>query len=116
MLKDCADVVDLQLHPFEPLSKPMASLLFRSPTPGAVVLSAALPRDFHLAGLTQLQTVSLESTQVTDAGLKELAALKQLAELSLPSGVDGTGLKHLAAMNGLQTLHCSVETFVRAGV
>ena len=55
MPKECADVVDLELHPLEPLSKLMASLVLRSLTPRAVILPTALPRDFHLAGLTQLE-------------------------------------------------------------
>ena len=37
----------------------------------------------ELAGLKQLQTLGLSDTQVTDAGLKELASLKQLQTLVL---------------------------------
>ena len=37
----------------------------------------------HLAGLKQLQKLVLNSTMVTDAGLKHVAGLKQLRELYL---------------------------------
>ena len=39
----------------------------------------------ELAGLTELQLLDLEGTQVTDAGLKELAGLKKLQGLYLYS-------------------------------
>ena len=37
----------------------------------------------HLKGLTQLQRLDLEGTQVSDAGLKDLAGLAQLQTLGL---------------------------------
>ena len=39
----------------------------------------------ELAGLKNLQTLDLGGTQVTDAGLKELAGLKSLQSLNLPA-------------------------------
>jgi hypothetical protein len=37
----------------------------------------------ELASLKELQTLTLNETQITDTGLKELAALKQLKALHL---------------------------------
>jgi hypothetical protein len=52
----------------------------------------------ELAALKNLTTLHLGNTRVTDAGMKELAALKNLTTLSLFSTeVTGTGLKELAA-------------------
>ena len=38
----------------------------------------------HLAGLTRLKKLDLTNTQVTDAGLRHLAGLKQLREIDAP--------------------------------
>ena len=49
-----------------------------------------------LAALKQLQELSLNRTRVTDAGLKDLAAFKLLQELSLSdTEVTDSGLKDL---------------------
>jgi hypothetical protein len=46
----------------------------------------------HLARLTSLQELNLESTQVTDAGLAHLAGLTSLQELDLSEHAsDGCG-------------------------
>src|SRR5262245_23977591 len=59
----------------------------------------------ELAALKQLEVLSLERTNVTDAGLKELAALKQLQALILRgTKVTDAGLKELAALKQLQAL------------
>jgi hypothetical protein len=58
-----------------------------------------------LAGLKQLQWLNLTKTQVTDAGLKHLAGLKQLRELDLRNiKVTDAGLKHLAGLKQLRLL------------
>jgi hypothetical protein len=60
----------------------------------------------ELAGLKQLQSLRLINTVVTDAGLKHLAGLKQLRELNLTfTEVTDAGLKHLAGLKQLQTLN-----------
>ena len=54
------------------------------------------------------KVVDLSSTQVTDAELKELAALKNLTTLDLSdTRVTGAGIKELAALKNLTTLHLS---------
>jgi hypothetical protein len=59
----------------------------------------------ELAGLKQLRTLSLRGTQVTNTGLKELAGLQQLQELDLTdSQVTGAGLKDLVGMKQLRIL------------
>ena len=51
----------------------------------------------ELAGLKNLQSLNLDDTKVTDAGLKELAGLKSLQSLDLYKhqgdgrGAEGTG-------------------------
>jgi hypothetical protein len=59
----------------------------------------------ELAGMKDLATLDLSNTQITDAGLKELAGLPNLTRLSLGSTrITGTGLKDLAALKNLTTL------------
>jgi len=61
----------------------------------------------ELAALKQLQSLNLiRCEKVTDAGLKELAALKQLQSLDLRGcdKVTDAGLKELAALKQLQSL------------
>ncbi len=71
----------------------------------------------ELAALKQLQKLNLCYTQVTDAGLKELAALKQLQTLDLQSRqVTDAGLKEVAALKQLQLLHLSCPQVTDAGV
>ena len=71
----------------------------------------------ELAALKQLQLLDLRGTQVTDTGLKELAALKQLQMLSLcETQVTDTGLKELAALKQLQDLSLLGTKVTDAGV
>ena len=52
------------------------------------------------------KVVDLSYTKVTDADLKELAALKNLTTLDLSdTSVTGAGIKELAALKNLTTLH-----------
>ena len=62
------------------------------------------------------QSLDLKDTDVTDAGLKELAALKGLQALSLGwTKVTDAGLKELAGLKALQSLNLG-GTQVRAWV
>jgi hypothetical protein len=59
----------------------------------------------HVAGLKQLQTLDLRHTKVTDAGLEHLAGLKKLRVLNLRrTQVTDKGLEHLAGLKKLRTL------------
>ncbi len=59
-----------------------------------------------LAALKTLTTLNLSETRVTDAGLKELAALKNLTTLNLSATrVTNAGMKELAALKNLTTLY-----------
>ena len=49
----------------------------------------------ELAGLKNLQSLDLWYTGITDAGLKELAELKSLQVLNLPSLVTDAGVAEL---------------------
>ena len=70
-----------------------------------------------LAALKNLTTLNLATARVTDAGLKELAALKNLTILDLTViKVSDTGLMELSAVQGLAHL-CVAGTHVSdAGV
>jgi Leucine-rich repeat (LRR) protein len=60
----------------------------------------------ELAGLKQLRWLDLTGVKVTDAGLKELDGLTQLQALQLGSTqVTDAGLKELAGLKQLRTLH-----------
>jgi hypothetical protein len=59
----------------------------------------------QLRALHRLHTLNLSGTQVTDAGLRELAAFRRLETLNLwHTKVTDAGLKHLAALPNLEEL------------
>ena len=71
----------------------------------------------ELAGLTQLQELYLGNTQVTDVGLKELKRLAQLQSLSLDeTQVTDAGLKELARLRQLQSLSLSKTQVTDVGL
>ncbi len=73
--------------------------------PGKVNLKVTDAGLKELAALKNLTTLMLGGAKVTDAGLKELAALKSLTTLNLNgTAVTDAGLKELAALKGLTTL------------
>ena len=60
----------------------------------------------ELAALKNLTTLNLSETKVTDASLKELADLKNLTTLNLSeTRVTNAGMKELAALKNLTTLY-----------
>jgi internalin A len=59
----------------------------------------------HLQGLTGLQSLQLQNTQITDAGLRSLAELTNLGTLDLRNtAVTDAGLEHLKGLSKLQDL------------
>jgi internalin A len=71
----------------------------------------------ELAGLKGLQTLRLGRTQVTDEGLKDLAKLKGLQTLSLyGTQVTDAGLKELTGLKELHTLNLISTKVTDAGV
>jgi Leucine-rich repeat (LRR) protein len=69
-----------------------------------------------LARLQRLQTLSLIGTNLTDQGLKRLAGMTQLRELSFAGHVTDTGLKALAAFQQLRTLDLADSGISDAGL
>src|SRR5205807_5081405 len=59
LLHDRADVVDLQVRPFEPVAEPVAALLRGPLAGGVIVLGAAEFHGLLLAGLPQLEAGEL---------------------------------------------------------
>jgi Leucine-rich repeat (LRR) protein len=72
----------------------------------------------ELAGLKNLQHLSLQATTVTDAGLKEIVGLDKLVYLDLyaVSGVTDAGLEHLARLKTLKHLDLRGPTVKDADV
>ncbi len=72
----------------------------------------------ELAGLKNLQHLSLQTTKVTDAGLKEIVGLDKLVYLDLYalSGVTDAGLEHLARLKTLKHLDLRGPTVKDADV
>src|SRR5262249_26075551 len=83
--------------------------------PGTPVTDAGLK---ELAAVKALQTLDLSGCpKVTDAGLKQLAALKGLKELHLGGvGVTDAGVKELAVLKDLQTLNLGATGVTDAGL
>jgi RNA polymerase sigma factor (sigma-70 family) len=63
----------------------------------------------HLAGLANLEDLNLPDLKITDAGLAHLRGLRSLRRLSLPQGISDTGLAHVGAVRSLR------ELFIRPG-
>ena len=71
----------------------------------------------RLAGLTQLDYLSLANTQVTDAGLIHLAGLTELWSLDLEgTRISGPGLEHLKGLARLQQLNLARTPVTDAGL
>jgi hypothetical protein len=67
----------------------------------------------ELAGLPQLEALDLTDTQVTWAGLKELVGLKQLRRLSLGGGQIRNGaIQDLGRLQQLRELHISPASYL----
>ena len=69
------------------------------------------------AELTRLELINLATTSVTDAGLAELARLKELKSLSLSSQhVTDAGLKEVARVTSLTSLYVGGNALTDAGL
>ena len=67
--------------------------------------------------LKHIEKLNLDSTQITDAGLKELAALQTLTSLSFSgTQITDAGLKALSALKKLTDLHLAGTQVTDAGV
>ncbi|MBN1490876.1 MAG: redoxin family protein, partial [Phycisphaerae bacterium] len=58
----------------------------------------------HLAGLTELDRLSIGGADVTDAGLAHLAGLHKLNMLTVTGNFTEAGLRHLEGLKALQSL------------
>ncbi len=71
----------------------------------------------NLAGMTELQELSLQARGITDAGLVHLAALTDLRTLNLSNtGINGAGLVHLKAMSRLREVSLGNSSLNSAGL
>jgi len=71
----------------------------------------------ELAAFKSIALLSLGSTKITDAGLKELAALKSLSALNLNSTkITDAGLRELAALKNLTSLSLVGTKITDAGL
>jgi len=71
----------------------------------------------HLKGLTNLQTLYLSQTRVRNAGLEHLKGLTNLQTLYLiGTNVTNDGLVHLSGLTNLQTLFLSRTSITDAGL
>ena len=70
------------------------------------------------ADLKEVEELSLEETNITDEGLKELTKLKKLTELILfgCKQITDAGLKELARLTHLDVLWVSETRVTKAGV
>src|SRR5262245_10135160 len=107
---------------FEKWSAGLIGSLPAPETPFGLVLSRTEVTDAgleELAGLTTLRALGLAGTEVTDVGLQELARLPSLQVLDLFStgaGVTDAGLKELKKLKSLRALDLSHTGVTDAGV
>lgn len=67
------------------------------------------------AGLTQLKVLQAHGTRITDAGMMELAKLKQLEELRIGYDISDLGVNALAGPSELKVLSLFNSTRVTDG-
>jgi hypothetical protein len=71
----------------------------------------------NLLPLTELRSLRLWGTQITDSGLKQLAGLRKLRELILSgTWITDKGLPHLSGLTELRDLHLSGTKVTDAGL
>jgi Leucine-rich repeat (LRR) protein len=104
-------------------TKPTQGILARLPSRAVLGLDLSLNTELtdaglkELAALKSLQLLRLGGSLVTGAGLKELAALKNLRALDLVgTGVTDATLKPLAALQELRVLHLGLTAVTDAGL
>lgn len=87
--------------------------------PFGITLQSAEVTDAGLKGLSRLdrlQTLYLDGSKLTDAVCKELVGLKGLERLSLSDNMTDAGLKELAGLKRLQKLYIDHAQVTDAGV
>ncbi len=71
----------------------------------------------HAAGFTDITVISLETTQVTDAGLRNFSCLTKLERLYLNhTQITDDGLLHLSGLSNLQVLTLNYTQVTDAGL
>ena len=71
----------------------------------------------HLKDLTNLETLVLNDTQITDVGLEHLKGLTKLKKLSLRNTrITDAGLVHLKGLTNLESLNCRSTQVTDKGV
>jgi hypothetical protein len=71
----------------------------------------------EFAALPRLKRLSLGGTSLTDAGLREIGQLKQLEKLTLPGeNITDDGIKHLANLTNLRELQVNGSKVTNAGL
>ncbi|MDW7996018.1 MAG: hypothetical protein RMI91_15330 [Gemmatales bacterium] len=77
----------------------------------------SVPNNKRPRNAEEVTELDLSGTRVTDAGLKELAALKKLTELNLQrTPITDAGLKELAALQNLRKLQLWNTRITDAGL
>jgi outer membrane lipoprotein-sorting protein len=107
-------VLDLPAQVTEEGLRGLAGLKLKKLTLPFVLTDVGLKH--YLAAVEPPTTLNLRGTRVTDAGLKELAGLKTLKKLDLPTQVTDAGLKELAGLKSLQLLNLEGTDVTDAGV
>ena len=72
--------------------------------------------DLTETNLENVTSLNLTSTQITDDGLKDLAKLQKLTNLSLPTQITDVGLKEVAKLQKLERLELISSQITDAGL
>jgi hypothetical protein len=116
VLRDCSKVGDAELRAIGQLTHLKTLTLYGK---CASLTDATMP---HLGGLKELEELGTEGIQVTDEGLKHLAALANLRSASFfhislgVKGFTGAGFAHLKPLARLERLTVAGTPFNDAGM
>ena len=116
----CQGITDRGVAHFEKLKNLRVLHICRDDTLHGENPSAEVITDVgmkHLAGLRRLEDLTLTGQTISDAGLRHLKALTNLKRLSLSGGdISDAGFEHLTGLVRLESLSVSETSLTPAGV
>jgi Leucine-rich repeat (LRR) protein len=70
----------------------------------------------HIAHLTGLHSLDLKETNITGAGMRHVAGMKNLRQLAVPAGMDDQGMACVGQLTSLRSLYFKENRVTNAGL